>query len=379
MSSHSLKVLLLHCESLAVALFSFMLLGFLLCVPTTTTVVFSTTTTSIGGGQSSPLNPRTLLRFSYELQICHWKLSDTYERGSLFPHHLSQQGFGVLMTQIKETTSTILLRHCTLRSHLFIQLFSPTMSLPEPPPALIRTQGHAMGQGWLASDRRKFYSPPAERNKQAILEILQQYCTTVTPTNDSQTAAADGGYHVLEVGSGSGQHVAHFARALPHVTFWPTEYPGFPSPKTAEPQKIDEILESIRAYTQGLSNVQEPVALDIREFQNVSLSPRRFHGVVCINTLHISSLDVARALFGACGQWLVRGGRLFLYGPCKFGNGPAVPESNAQFDQILQEVNPVFGIRNVLELDEFAARNHMKRVGTHERPSNNHVLVYEKE
>lgn len=50
----------------------------------------------------------------------------------------------------------------------------------------------------------------AERNKEPILEALKSHIK-----NDT---------FLLEIASGSGQHVAHFARYFKNVTFQPTDY-----------------------------------------------------------------------------------------------------------------------------------------------------------
>lgn len=54
---------------------------------------------------------------------------------------------------------------------------------------------------------------------------------------------------VLEVASGTGQHVAHFAAALPSLQFQPTDV-------------TSEGFDSIRAYTVQLPNVLPPAVLD---------------------------------------------------------------------------------------------------------------------
>uniref|UniRef100_A0A452HRQ9 Methyltransferase like 26 n=1 Tax=Gopherus agassizii TaxID=38772 RepID=A0A452HRQ9_9SAUR len=54
-------------------------------------------------------------------------------------------------------------------------------------------------------------SSMAERNKELILEVLADYV--------DNTSQAFG----LELASGTGQHVVHFAQALPNVTWQPSE------------------------------------------------------------------------------------------------------------------------------------------------------------
>ena len=90
-------------------------------------------------------------------------------------------------------------------------------------------------------------APAAERNKTAILGVLEQ----VLP---------DDGI-VLEVASGTGQHVAHFAAALNKLTWQPSD--------------CDESShDSIAAYVsaRGLSNVAAPTtpaALITRDFSDI--------------------------------------------------------------------------------------------------------------
>src|SRR3954466_13958143 len=91
-----------------------------------------------------------------------------------------------------------------------------------------------------ASDKRdaRRHAPPADRNKDPILDVLRR----VLPTRGV----------VLEIASGTGQHVAHFARGLPALTWQPTD----PDPRHRE---------SIAAWTENtaLANVLEPIDLDV--------------------------------------------------------------------------------------------------------------------
>ena len=79
-------------------------------------------------------------------------------------------------------------------------------------------------------------APTAERNKGPILTVLKR----VLPKHGL----------VLEIASGTGQHVIHFAEGTPHLTWQPSD----PDP---------ELRASIRAWIaqSGLSNVRAPLAL----------------------------------------------------------------------------------------------------------------------
>ena len=58
-------------------------------------------------------------------------------------------------------------------------------------------------------DDGRWFTASAERNKGPILTLLER---TLPRTG-----------LVLEIGSGTGQHVAHFAKALPELTWQPSD------------------------------------------------------------------------------------------------------------------------------------------------------------
>ncbi len=192
----------------------------------------------------------------------------------------------------------------------------------------------------------KNVAPAADRNKAFILEVLEK----VLPEQGV----------LLEIASGSGQHVVHFARALPKWRF-------IPSDPTASARA------SIAAWIaeEGLPNIEPPRAIDVRAggWETSSVD-----AILCINMVHIAPFEAAQALFAGAAQALATG-PLVLYGPYRF-SGEFLAESNAEFDRSLRARDPSWGVRDVDDLDATAAAAGLARTDTFALPANNHVLVY---
>jgi len=174
---------------------------------------------------------------------------------------------------------------------------------------------------------------------------------------------------VLEIGSGTGQHAVAFAQRLPSITWWPTDL-------------NDNHLRSIAAWRKHaqLENVQAPVRLDASEsdWKLAALGlPLQFIAILCANVIHIAPWAVAEGLFAGAGRHLIAGGRLFLYGPFKRDGAHNAP-SNAAFDQSLRSRNPEWGVRDTADLLVLAAQNGLRFVQLVEMPSNNAILIFEK-
>lgn len=179
-----------------------------------------------------------------------------------------------------------------------------------------------------ARDDRRLHAPAVARNRDAILAMLRA------------TLPATG--LVLELASGSGEHVVHFAAALPALTFQPSD----PSP---------EALASIAAWTQeaGAGNVLPPARIDAAAPDwplSVPAEPAPA-AILCINMIHIAPWAAAQGLIRGAGQLLGPGAPLILYGPFRRAGRPLEP-GNAAFDESLRERNPEWGLR---ELDAVAA------------------------
>jgi hypothetical protein len=201
--------------------------------------------------------------------------------------------------------------------------------------------------GVLSSDR--LFSPSAERNKGPISEVLSQ----VLPECGV----------VLEVGSGTGQHVVQFARAMPKLIWQPSE-------------RDADCLRSIRSWlsVDALSNVRPPLHLDVKALPWPVASAG---ALLCINMLHIAPWSVAEALFSGGKSLLSGGGLLCLYGPFK-RHGQHTSQSNKDFDALLRRQDPEWGVRDLDEVSGLAEANGFDFLQTHEMPSNNLTIVFQK-
>lgn len=192
-------------------------------------------------------------------------------------------------------------------------------------------------------------APSPERNKQPILEVLAR----VLPPRGL----------VLEIGSGTGQHVAHFARALPALTFQPSEM---------DVQRHASIQAWVAAGK--LSNVKPPLAIDLTKRPwSVSAAD----AVVCINVIHISPWEATLGLMAGAGRILPAGGALVTYGPYMRDGAHTAP-SNAAFDADLRGRNPLWGVRDIAAVAAVAGEAGLALEEAVPMPANNFTLVWRK-
>ncbi|KAK9498266.1 hypothetical protein O3M35_002942 [Rhynocoris fuscipes] len=205
----------------------------------------------------------------------------------------------------------------------------------------------------------KHCHPAAERNKEPILRTLQQYI------NPSTSAT------LLEISSGSGQHVAHIAPNFPNILFQPTEIEA-------------SSLRSISAYAEECPsrNIKPPVALDVRtppdQWLNGALNKDSLDYILNINMMHISEWSCTEGLFRGSGELLKPEGYLFTYGPYA-DNGVIRPESNIEFDRSLRMRCSDWGLRDITtQLIPLALKNNIIFLKQHDLPANNKLLVWQK-
>jgi hypothetical protein len=189
-------------------------------------------------------------------------------------------------------------------------------------------------------------APAAERNKDPILAVLER----VLPERGE----------VLEIASGTGQHVVHFAKALPSLQWQPSE------PDESMHVSIARWIEH-----EGLTNVRPPLTLDVGR---VPWPVTRADAVVCINMIHIAPWQASLDLMTGAGRVLPRGGILFLYGPFRrFGRHTA--DSNAAFDGQLKATDPQWGVRDLEAVIDVAGRHGFSADDIVDMPANNLSVV----
>ncbi len=196
----------------------------------------------------------------------------------------------------------------------------------------------------MTPDPRQF-APAAARNREPILEVLRG----VLPAAGL----------VLEVASGTGEHVAHFAAGLPGLIFQPTEFDA-------------GRRESVDAWTAGLGNVRPAVALDA---SGDAWPVEAADAIVCINMIHIAPWAAAEGLMRGARRVLPVGGVVVLYGPFK-REGQHTAESNVAFDASLRGRDAAWGVRDLEAVTALAEGAGLRLEAVAEMPANNLTVVY---
>ena len=195
--------------------------------------------------------------------------------------------------------------------------------------------------------------PATARNRDAILEVLR-------------SRVPDSGI-VLEIASGSGEHIVHFARALPALTFQPSDI---------EP----EALRSIAAHTalSEATNIDPPVEIDVTvDGWETVLDGQNVTAITCANMIHIAPWAATVGLLRGAGVLLPAGGVLCLYGPFHVGGQPTAP-SNAAFDASLRARDQSWGVRNLEDVVALGKDNGFGLKETVEMPANNLSVFFER-
>ncbi len=193
----------------------------------------------------------------------------------------------------------------------------------------------------------KLHAPAAARNAQAIIKLL------------SRVAPASG--TVLELASGTGQHVVQFAAALPHLTWQPTEV-------------APDRLKSIAAYSaeSGSDGILPPLHLNATEpgwgAEHVA------DLVILINLSHLIGATELQTLLNEAAQALRPGGQFILYGPF-MRDGQLISDGDRAFHASLTASDPEIGYKNDADVADWMADVGLRLAETVEMPANNLALI----
>ncbi|MDP6945622.1 MAG: DUF938 domain-containing protein [Myxococcota bacterium] len=189
----------------------------------------------------------------------------------------------------------------------------------------------------------------SERNREPILAVLRD----VLPASGV----------VLEVASGAGVHVHHFAQALEALTWQPSD------PQTDMRRSIDAWVRRAK-----LDNVRPGLDLDVTTDH---WAVGEVDAIVNINMIHASPWETTLGLFRGAARHLRGEGPLTLYGPFRF-DGLHTTASNAAFDETLRREDPSWGVRDLQRIETVAETQGFSLVDQREMPANNWLVVFRK-
>lgn len=189
-------------------------------------------------------------------------------------------------------------------------------------------------------------SPSAERNKAPMLEVLKERLGT------SGT--------FLELASGTGEHIAYFARNLTDWHFQPTE-------------ADENRLGSIRAWTghEGVANVAAPRLLDGTTDWGATTKVDVIH---IANVFHLITEDQATSIITQCAKALNTGGQLMIYGPF-MRDGKLTSEGDARFHANIQAADPERGYKNDRQMLNWLQAQGLTPQAPIQMPANNLYLI----
>jgi SAM-dependent methyltransferase len=191
------------------------------------------------------------------------------------------------------------------------------------------------------------YAPAVERNQDVILDVLRRHLGSRR--------------RILEVASGSGEHVLHFARAFPGCDFWPSD------PDPTARASIDAWVAHV-----GLGNIRPAIALDVTAEPWPVASA---DAVLCINMVHISPWAATIGLLRGAARVLAPGGLLYLYGPYRRAGAHTAP-TNETFDRSLRARDPAWGIRDLESVAEQATSAGFSGPHIEAMPANNFSVIF---
>ena len=195
--------------------------------------------------------------------------------------------------------------------------------------------------------------PATTRNRDSIAAVLSNY---LSPNS-----------LWLEIASGSGEHGVFFQKLFPSI-IWQTS-----DPELVHRKSINSWIKHEGLFTK----MPEPLDLDVemRPWPITNNIRLLIKGIVCINMIHISPWTCTKALFEESKSLLDQNNFLILYGPF-LRKQVQTSESNFNFDQSLKFQNPLWGLRQLDDVNKIALANGFNKDKIIEMPANNLSVIY---
>jgi len=202
------------------------------------------------------------------------------------------------------------------------------------------------------SNGERLEAPAALRNRQPIMEVLERHLPKAGT--------------VLEIASGSGQHIVAFCRRYPHLAWQPSD----PDPQARR---------SIAAWAEHEDlAIGTPLDIDTRDDHWPTEHLDDIVAVIAINMVHISPWASTVGLFRGAADRLAGGGLVYLYGPYQIDGAHTAP-SNAAFDHSLKSRDPSWGVRDRDEVADVAREYGFRLIETVAMPNNNFSLIFRRD
>lgn len=195
----------------------------------------------------------------------------------------------------------------------------------------------------------RMYAPSAARNIDAIATVVADHA----PQSGS----------VLEIASGTGEHIAHLAPQHPSLAWQPSD----PDP---------DRRRSIDAHGQDIANLRPAVDLDATA-PGWSDEHRGQDMILLVNLLHLIPEPAAKTLIAEAALALAPGGRFVLYGPF-LRDGETTSDGDARFNDSLIAQDPSIGYKDDWDVIEWLQENWLELVQVIEMPANNLCFIARK-
>ncbi len=196
----------------------------------------------------------------------------------------------------------------------------------------------------------RLISPSAARNAGPILTVLEGIAP---PTG-----------RALEIASGTGEHVLHFAHAMPDIVWQPSDL---------DPERLASIEDWARDHYGD--NLLSPIQLDV-SVPGWAMAHDPFDLVVLINLLHLISDVAARVVLDGIAEALEDGGAAMIYGPF-LRDGRTTSDGDEAFHAKIQADNPEAGYKDIDEIMSYLQELGFE-VTSQEMPANNIAIIAQK-